>query len=107
MLIDVDFAKRVQLEPAATMGNGLDGKGGSGRPDDCCEEVRCMCGSLLARIVPGGVELACRRCKRKTVIPLEPSDSASHAILAELPFRTPCSWSGRKNPPPEDRALSL
>lgn len=28
-----------------------------------------MCGSLLARLQPGGVELKCRRCKRVVVIP--------------------------------------
>jgi len=31
---------------------------------------RCLCGSLLARLVPEGVELKCRRCKRQIVIPL-------------------------------------
>jgi phage FluMu protein Com len=31
---------------------------------------RCLCGSLLARLVPDGVELKCRRCKRQIVIPL-------------------------------------
>ncbi len=34
-------------------------------------EVRCLCGSLLARLVPGGVELKCRRCHRTRVVPLE------------------------------------
>lgn len=34
--------------------------------------VRCLCGSLLARLVPGGVELKCRRCKQTRVIPLTP-----------------------------------
>ncbi len=29
-----------------------------------CEDVRCGCGSLLARVVDGAVELKCRRCKR-------------------------------------------
>ncbi len=29
-----------------------------------CEDVRCGCGSLLARVVDGEVELKCRRCKR-------------------------------------------
>jgi len=33
--------------------------------------LRCHCGSLLARLVEGGVELKCRRCKRVVVIPLE------------------------------------
>jgi hypothetical protein len=36
--------------------------------DDC----RCVCGSLLARLVDGGVELYCRRCKRTLRIPLRP-----------------------------------
>ena len=33
-------------------------------------ECRCLCGSLLARLVEGGVELKCRRCKRALVVPL-------------------------------------
>jgi phage FluMu protein Com len=28
-----------------------------------CDEVRCGCGSLLARVVGAEVELKCRRCK--------------------------------------------
>ena len=32
---------------------------------------RCLCGSMLARLVPGGVELKCRRCKRQVIVPLE------------------------------------
>jgi len=31
---------------------------------------RCLCGSLLARLVPNGVELKCRKCKRQIVVPL-------------------------------------
>ena len=33
-------------------------------------EVRCGCGALLARIVPGGVEIKCKRCKRIAIVPL-------------------------------------
>ena len=33
-------------------------------------ECRCLCGSLIARRVPDGVELKCRRCKRTVVVPL-------------------------------------
>ncbi len=36
-------------------------------------EVRCGCGSLLARVVCDAVELKCRRCKRTWSIPLEHS----------------------------------
>ncbi|MBU8900488.1 hypothetical protein KRR26_33255 [Corallococcus sp. M34] len=44
--------------------------------DGCAEgELRCLCGSLLARLVPGGVELKCRRCHRTQVVPLESSPS--------------------------------
>ena len=38
------------------------------------EDLRCACGSLLARRVADGVELKCRRCKRTVVIPLENDD---------------------------------
>lgn len=43
------------------------------RPEPQCSELRCLCGSLLARLVAGGVELKCRRCKRTIVIPLSAS----------------------------------
>ena len=41
----------------------------------CCQgdELRCGCGSLLARIVGPAVELKCRRCKRVWSIPIEKS----------------------------------
>ena len=32
-------------------------------------EHRCLCGSLLARITPEGIELKCRKCKRLQIIP--------------------------------------
>jgi phage FluMu protein Com len=34
-------------------------------------DCRCLCGSLLARLVEGGVELKCRRCKRTLLVPFE------------------------------------
>ncbi len=34
------------------------------------KELRCLCGSLIARICKVGLELKCRRCKRFHVIPL-------------------------------------
>lgn len=38
----------------------------------CCagDELRCGCGSLLARMVGASVELKCRRCKRVWRIPV-------------------------------------
>ena len=35
-------------------------------------DCRCVCGSLVARLVEGGVELKCRRCKRTLVVALTP-----------------------------------
>jgi hypothetical protein len=35
-------------------------------------DCRCLCGSLLARVIEGNVELKCRRCKRTLVVPLPP-----------------------------------
>lgn len=32
--------------------------------------LRCHCGSLIARLVPTGVEIKCRRCKRRVILPL-------------------------------------
>jgi len=34
-------------------------------------DCRCLCGCLMARIVAGGVELKCRRCKRTLLVPLQ------------------------------------
>lgn len=40
----------------------------SGAAAEAACGLRCLCGSLLARYVPGGVELKCRRCKRTIVV---------------------------------------
>ncbi len=34
------------------------------------KEIRCMCGSLVARLLPTGLELKCKRCKRLHLIPV-------------------------------------
>lgn len=45
---------------------GCDGRARAG-----ADELRCECGSLLARWTPDGLELKCRRCKRRVVVPVE------------------------------------
>ena len=50
--------------------------------DDC----RCLCGSLLARVVDGEVELKCRRCKRTLRVPIAGAASAQPAVT-EFPVR--------------------
>ncbi len=32
-------------------------------------ETRCECGQLIAKVVGGGLELKCKRCKRIVTIP--------------------------------------
>jgi hypothetical protein len=38
------------------------------------EDCRCRCGGLVARIVPAGVEIKCRRCKRDLLVPWSARD---------------------------------
>jgi hypothetical protein len=62
----------------------------AGRPvsaGDC----RCLCGSLLARLVRDGVELRCRRCKRTVVVPLSPG---LHGNRAQGVERIPIGGGG-------------
>ena len=44
-------------------------------------DCRCVCGSLVARLVDGGVELKCRRCKRTVLVPLEDARSEAPTWL--------------------------
>ena len=32
-------------------------------------ETRCECGQLIAKVIGGGLELKCKRCKRIVLIP--------------------------------------
>jgi phage FluMu protein Com len=48
--------------------------------DDPCG-LRCLCGSLLARVVDDHVELKCKRCKRMMLVPLS---GAAQARSAEI-----------------------
>ncbi len=51
--------------------------------DPCADhdhDCRCLCGSLLARLVEGAVELKCRRCKRTMRLPL--TEDSLHALDA-------------------------
>jgi phage FluMu protein Com len=53
-------------------------------------DCRCLCGSLLARVVEGGVELKCRRCKRTLLVSFEtPAARASTAAqsVESIPVR--------------------
>jgi hypothetical protein len=50
-------------------------------------DCRCVCGSLVARLVSGGVELKCRRCKRTLVVPLSGAAAASPESHPSPPVR--------------------
>ena len=60
-------------------------RGETGISVACCgaserDEVRCACGSLLARWTPQGLELKCRRCKRTLIVPVDlPPRAAGNA----------------------------
>jgi DNA-directed RNA polymerase subunit RPC12/RpoP len=41
-----------------------------GRASVEAEALRCRCGSLVARVIAGGVELKCRRCRRRLLVKL-------------------------------------
>jgi phage FluMu protein Com len=45
-----------------------------------------MCGSLLARVVAGGVELKCRRCKRTLLVPFEAPASPVSTAARSVEF---------------------
>ena len=44
------------------------------------EELRCLCGSLLAHATDEGIELRCRRCKRVVIIPYREVEGAESVI---------------------------
>lgn len=60
---------RKELRSAGGRGLEVAVSSGRPRPEESplrkeSGDVRCCCGSLLARVVEGGIEVKCRRCKR-------------------------------------------
>jgi hypothetical protein len=51
------------------------------------EDCRCVCGRLVARFVPGGVQLKCRRCKRTMLVALPGGAAPKHVELEITPER--------------------
>ncbi|HAG52032.1 MAG: hypothetical protein A2X87_06235 [Deltaproteobacteria bacterium GWC2_42_51] len=49
-------------------------------------ELRCGCGSLIARVNRNGIEIKCRRCKSIKFIPL----SVSREVIKMRWFKTEC-----------------
>ncbi|MCP9450094.1 MAG: hypothetical protein NNA21_08550 [Nitrospira sp.] len=54
------------MKPGTTSPKSAAISGSACAPDD----VRCLCGQLMARLVENGVELKCKRCRRLVTIPL-------------------------------------
>jgi hypothetical protein len=48
------------------------------------DECRCVCGNLVARVVPDGVELKCRRCKRRLVVAVPLAHSVRSGALLRV-----------------------
>jgi hypothetical protein len=65
------------------------GQPAAGPPPPAGEGVRCGCGSLLARVVAGGIELKCRRCRRCLVVKLGPDGGLTIGDLAAAPCSDP------------------
>lgn len=58
------------------------------------KELRCICGSLVAKIKKNGIELKCRRCKRVAMIPFagggEIDIEKESAVRVPVTFDPPC-----------------
>ncbi len=48
------------------------------------DELRCDCGRLIARRVPGGLELRCGRCKERFFIALTDDVSESSLLVEKI-----------------------
>jgi phage FluMu protein Com len=48
------------------------------------DELRCDCGRLIARRVPGGLELRCGRCKERFFIALTEDVSESSLLVKKI-----------------------
>lgn len=59
----------------------LDGEQEVGRARLDRREVRCECGSLVAKLMGSWIELKCRRCKRLALIPLEEFKRAEGVVV--------------------------
>lgn len=55
------------------------------------EDLRCLCGSLVAKVRKDGIELKCRRCKRVALIPFSADEQVlieeSHSDLFRYQFK--------------------
>jgi hypothetical protein len=56
-------------------------------PRHPAEDCRCVCGSLVARLVTGGVELKCRRCKRTLLVPISAGVPPGPPAFEVIPAR--------------------
>jgi hypothetical protein len=59
----------ISIKKEGAVGEPSPGEAGLKRCDEP-GDLRCGCGSLLARVVGRAVELKCRRCKRTWWVPL-------------------------------------
>ncbi len=48
------------------------------------DQVRCLCGRLLARWVPDGIQVKCKRCRRIVTIPFAEIEGAPAPCGAPL-----------------------
>ena len=67
---------------------------------DGAREVRCLCGQLIAKFVPQGLEMRCKRCKRVHVLSFRSPNAQIHKSLED-------QKKGRESPDGMERDSSL
>ena len=67
-------------------------------------DLRCLCGSLVAKVTKIGIELKCRRCKRVALIPLLEKEQRRLEETHPEVFRYRITFD---HPPRDEEASSL
>jgi len=57
-------------------------RAGPGEQEGALHDVRCACGSLVARRTAAGIELKCRRCRRALLLRIAADGSVSLDAVA-------------------------
>ena len=66
------------------MDMNLDEKQKAAADQPNAHEVRCECGSLVAKLIGSAIELKCRRCKRLALIPLAEFKGGEKTVTVRL-----------------------
>ena len=90
-LASPDLNRHVHAAPEATARLVPTGRRG---------DLRCCCGSLVARWVAGGLELKCRRCKRLVFVPFDGNGRTAPPERPRADGKAPTPGAGKAVPAP-------